>query len=135
MSDAGSHGEHEAFGNALVEDTVEAATPGRGGLLGGLFNRTDSQNARKTVTFGDASAVRSLPMYSLLALLLMLFFWFVATVPWGFPDDFRSVVDQEFAVAADDATLFIALVRDPRRYPVRRHRTREGIIVKGTTGR
>ncbi len=105
MSGAGSSGENEAFGNVLAEDAVEASTPGVGGFLGGLFNRTDSQNARKTVTFGDASAVRSLPMYSLLALVLLLLFWYLATKPFGFPEEFKSIVDQDFAVAADDAEV------------------------------
>ena len=105
MSNAGSHGENEGFGNVLVEDAVEATTPGRGGFLGGLFNRTDSQNARKTVTFGDAASVRSLPLYSLIALVALLLFWFLATQPWGFPDEYKSVVDEQFAVAADDAEI------------------------------
>lgn len=67
------------------------------------FTSTDGQTARKTVTFGDAAAVRSSPLYSLAALLALLLFWFVATQPWGFPDDYKAVVDQQFATAADDA--------------------------------
>lgn len=89
----------------IHEDDLEAKTPGRGGFLGGLFNRTDSQNARKTVTFGDAAAVRSLPLYSFISLVALLLFWFLATQPWGFPNDYKSVVDQEFATAADDAEI------------------------------
>lgn len=44
------------------------------------------QAARKTVTFGDSSAVRSLPLWSMVSLLGLLVFWYVSTVAWGFPD-------------------------------------------------
>lgn len=47
-------------------------------VLSRIFSGSDSQNARKTVTFGDAAAVRSLPMWSLISLIaLMLIWWFV----------------------------------------------------------
>ncbi|MGI9603652.1 MAG: ABC transporter permease [Acidimicrobiales bacterium] len=61
------------------------------------------QNARKTVTFGDASAVRSRPLWSLFALFLLLLLWFVATTPWGFPDDFRA--QEEAAAEANEDSL------------------------------
>ena len=44
-------------------------------------------DARKTVTFGDSSAVRSLPLWSLFSLVVLIGFWFVATYAWGMPDD------------------------------------------------
>lgn len=42
---------------------------------------------RKTVTFGDSSAVRSLPLWSVFSLLLLVGFWFVSTYAWGMPSD------------------------------------------------
>ncbi len=83
-----------------------SASGGPGGLANEEFieqretsrwwRRGGGQSARNTVNFGDASAVRSSPLWSLFALLVLLLFWFVATTPWGFPDDFR----QEFEAAA-----------------------------------
>ncbi len=55
-----------------------------------LFRRKDGANSRKTVTFGDSSSVRSLPFWSLVSLLLLLAFWFVATYAWGFPEEFKD---------------------------------------------
>ena len=51
--------------------------------------RRDGESARKTVTFGDSSVVRSNPLWALVALLLIVGLWFVATYAWGFPDGFR----------------------------------------------
>ena len=56
----------------------------------GFFKRGDGQNARKTVTFGDSSAVRSKPFWSLLSLFVLVGFWFVSTYAWGFPDEFKD---------------------------------------------
>ncbi len=41
----------------------------------GLFRRTDSADARKTVRFGDAAAVRSKPLWSLLSLVILMLLW------------------------------------------------------------
>ncbi|MDG2261992.1 MAG: ABC transporter permease subunit [Actinomycetota bacterium] len=54
----------------------------------GMFSR--GQDTRLTVAFGDSSAVRSLPVYSLISLVAMIVFWFVATYTWGFPDQFKE---------------------------------------------
>jgi taurine transport system permease protein len=69
----------------------------------GVFDRfgSGSSDQRKTVTFGDASAVRSKPFWSLVSLLLLVVFWWVATTPFGFPEEFKASVDQQFAEAAD----------------------------------
>lgn len=53
----------------------------------GLFRRSGGADARKTVTFGDSSSVRSLPLWSLASLLMLIGFWFVATYAWGLPSD------------------------------------------------
>ena len=58
----------------------------------GLFNRGGSDD-RKTVTFGDSSAVRSLPMWSVFSLVLLLLLWWASTKAWGFPSEFQ--VDDE----------------------------------------
>ena len=75
-----------------------------GGVLG-LLKRGSARDAHNTVAFGDASAVRSLPIYSLLALFGLMLFWFLATQPFGFPNDFKASVDKTFQVAADDAEV------------------------------
>ncbi len=48
------------------------------------------ETARKTVTFGDSSVVRSLPLWSAVSLVGLVVFWFVATYAWGFPDEFKT---------------------------------------------
>ena len=98
MSNVGGKGENEGFPNVVTEGNIDAST-GSGGAFG-LFRRKEGQNARKTVTFGDASSVSSLPLYSLLALLALLAFWWFATTPFGFPDDFKPSVDADFAAQA-----------------------------------
>lgn len=52
-----------------------------------LFKRGGGQNARKTVTFGDSSAVRSLPLWSFISLVMLVAFWFLGTYAWGLPND------------------------------------------------
>lgn len=82
-----------------------SATTRNSGPFGFLRRlRGGGENARKTVTFGDASAVRSLPMWSIAALIGMLFFWWIATTPFGFPDEFKKTVDIAFQAEFDSAT-------------------------------
>jgi len=86
------------------------ATRGAGGIAaptgGGWLKRTDTQ--RKTVTFGDASAVRSKPFWSLVSLLLIIGFWWAATHPFGFDHSFEPVVDAKFNAQADEQDEKIA---------------------------
>ncbi len=65
----------------------------------GIFNRSGSADARKTVRFGDAGAVRSMPFWSLLSLVILLLAWWTVTKAWGFPDDFRQQTAVAFAEA------------------------------------
>ena len=44
----------------------------------------------KTVTFGDAGAVRSLPGWAVAGALFALIVWYVTTRAWGFPEAFKS---------------------------------------------
>ena len=60
-------------------------------------------DSRKTITFGDAAAVRSQPLWSLISLLLLLVLWWASTATFGFPEDFRA--EAEAAAAADGETL------------------------------
>lgn len=55
----------------------------------GFFNR-GGRSDRKTVTFGDSSAVRSIPFWSLVSLVALVGFWFLATQPWGLASEFRD---------------------------------------------
>ncbi len=70
--------------------SIEADTVSGPGRLARLFSRGDAQSARKTVTFGDSSAVRSLPIWSLISLVGLVVFWFVATYAWGLPAEFKD---------------------------------------------
>lgn len=72
-----------------------------------FFKSRMSNDQRKTVTFGDASAVRSKPFWSLVSLLLIIGFWWLATTPFGFDDSFKPVVDEKFDLAADEAQIRI----------------------------
>ncbi len=47
-------------------------------------------NARKTVTFGDSSAVRSVPFWSFVSLVGLALFWWLSTTAWGFPAEFKD---------------------------------------------
>ena len=74
-----------------------------------FFDRLSGGNdQRKTVTFGDASAVRSKPFWSLVSLILIVGFWWIATTPFGFDDSFKPVVDEKFNIAADETEARIA---------------------------
>lgn len=90
--------------NAIgIETEADAAelhdrSPGLFGI--GSPKRPDS---RKTVTFGDSAAVRSLPFWSLVSLVLIVIFWYISTKAWGFPQEF---VASAKASAADDGIRF-----------------------------
>ncbi|NNE96939.1 MAG: ABC transporter permease [Acidimicrobiales bacterium] len=51
--------------------------------------RTDN----KTVTFGDAGAVTSLPLWSVAGVIFIFAVWYITTTAWGFPDDFKATVE------------------------------------------
>jgi taurine transport system permease protein len=70
-----------------------------------MFRNKGGPNSTKTVTFGDAAAVRSLPLYSLVAVVALIAFWWFATTPFGFDDSFQDNVDQQFQASADDSML------------------------------
>lgn len=55
----------------------------------------------KTVTFGDASAVQSLPAWSVLSLVLLLGLWYVLTKAWGYPEAFAATLDPEITADRD----------------------------------
>ncbi len=78
------------------QETLETAADDEGGFLSGLrpasglLPGSGSPEDRKTVSFGDAAAVRSLPLWSLIALIVLAALWWAGTRAWGFPDDFRA---------------------------------------------
>lgn len=53
------------------------------------FLRSPKSNDRKTVTFGDSSAVRSKPFWSAVSFIGLIGFWYVSTKPWGLPEAFQ----------------------------------------------
>ncbi len=78
---------------SAVATALETADNDRGfSLGGGLFNRGDD---RKTVTFGDSAAVKSLPGWSVVSLIGMIALWFVSTRAWGLDDVWRTTGDSQ----------------------------------------
>ncbi len=76
-----------------------------------LFRRATGQNDRKTVTFGDAAAVQSLPLWSALSLAALVLFWWAATRTWGFPAEFRAATKADFAANGERFTQAKMLVQ------------------------
>lgn len=54
------------------------------------FGRSKPNKDRKTVTFGDSSAVRSDARWSLVSLVGLIVLWYVTTRPWGLEEAFKS---------------------------------------------
>ena len=92
-----------------ADDVVAMATTGTGGASSNFFfNRKKSGNSQnKTVTFGDASAVSSLPLWSLISVLIMFGGWYLATKAFGVPADFAATMPE-----ATDKQLLAACNRD-----------------------
>ncbi len=65
-----------------------------------FFNRRQP-DSRETVAFGDAAAVRSKPLWSLISLLVLLLGWWVVTKPWGFPAEFREMYEENARANGD----------------------------------
>lgn len=61
---------------------------GQGGMVFDPFGGK-KRNDRKTVTFGDSSAVRSDIKWSVVCLVLLLVLWYVTTKAWGLPSEFK----------------------------------------------
>ncbi|MGZ0193438.1 MAG: ABC transporter permease [Acidimicrobiales bacterium] len=102
-SELDNQGDRDGVSELATDVGVNSKT-GTGGLFG-LFKKKDGPNPKKTVTFGDAGAVRSLPLYSLIAVVALIAFWWFATTPFGFDDSFKGNVDQQFQASADDSML------------------------------
>lgn len=61
----------------------------------------------KTVTFGDAAAVTSLPLWGLLGVITLFSVWFLTTTMFGFPSDLSAKYEaagMEDAIAKAEAT-------------------------------
>lgn len=83
----------------------------------GFFNR-GKRSDRKTVTFGDSSAVRSLPVWSLISLVSLIGFWFVATFAWGFPEEFNDPeLSDKLRIAACDCNDSFSQLLGPLQFP------------------
>ena len=86
----------------------------------GLFNRGGNGD-RKTVTFGDSSAVRSDWRWTLATLIAMALGWWASTKAWGLPSDFQLEEESNFRQIAncdcdDEFTQLIG----PRTFPAPR---------------
>lgn len=67
--------------------------------------RSNSSSDRKTVTFGDAAAVRSMPLWSLFSLVLLGLLWWAGTKAWGFPSDFTDATEVAYATKENPEPL------------------------------
>lgn len=97
MSDSIGAVAGSAVGDGQAQDIVA------GGPGGDLSGRKKRRSDNKTVTFGDASAVRSLPAWSIASLVVLLLFWYLVTKAWGYPADFAAGLDAD---ATADRDLF-----------------------------
>ncbi|MEM7275695.1 MAG: ABC transporter permease [Actinomycetota bacterium] len=90
-------------GGVSDAETLHTASNEDGGFLSGLFNRNGNRSDRKTVTFGDSGAVRSMPLWSIVSLIALIVGWWAVTRAWGFPDDVQQRIEAEYA--AEGTTL------------------------------
>lgn len=81
-------------------------------------SRKPRRSDRKTVTFGDSSAVRSLPFWSIFSLVALIGFWFVATFAWGFPEEFNDPeLSDKLRIAACDCNESFSQLLGPLQFP------------------
>ena len=130
----------EPRGSVADESTLDLSDKTGPWSSWGLFTRGRVADSRKTVTFGDASAVRSLPLWSLGSLIVMLAFWYLSTRAWGIPAEFvdanPGLSDKDLIAACDRdvscADEYFQLV-NPRKFPSPRD-TWDAFIELADTG-
>ncbi|NNE73353.1 MAG: ABC transporter permease [Acidimicrobiales bacterium] len=112
-------------------DRIQLEDDDTGSFWSGLFSRGTGQNARKTVTFGDAGAVRSKPFWSIVSLFGIVLLWFVGTTPFGFPDEFRDAEQAKLTASAleDQAEAIADGKEDPG---VKDHLTDKNLLAACT---
>lgn len=89
------------------EPATEPPEAQRRGTLWSMLSSSGGQDSRKTVTFGDAAAVRSLPLYSVLSLVfIMALWWFVKR-----GGDNAILNDRTFPTQRDTWDAFVELWR------------------------
>ncbi len=93
----------EGFGSG-VSDGATLGLADKVGPFSGGGGRFKRRSDNKTVTFGDSSAVHSKPLWSLLALILLMAAWYLTTHAFGLPGD---VID---AAKAEDSRTHAAAV-------------------------
>lgn len=82
----------------MSEPTVPSGTSG--GSTDESVEAKPKRADNKTVTFGDASAARSLPKWALFGALFAMTAWFLTTTAWGFPTEFKDQVNADRAAEA-----------------------------------
>ena len=99
---------------------------GPGGVMTSIMNRLRSGqgDARKTVTFGDASAVGNRPLWTVGTIVALVVFWWVATRAWGLSSEFveanQGLSDKQIIAACDldeacDGSYY--QLANPRKFP------------------
>ena len=71
------------------------------------FGRQDGQNSRKTVTFGDAAAVRSMPLWSFISFAALMLLWFLVKL-----GDDPIINDRVFPSQADTWDAIVTLAQE-----------------------
>ena len=76
-----------------------------GGLMNLRLNplrRQQDRSTRKTVTFVDATEISGALRWSLISLLVILVFWFIATTVWGLPAEWSDYAEEVRAGLTED---------------------------------
>lgn len=101
----------DALGTGVSDqESLDLAGEERPNTPWGFLTRRDP-DSRKTVTFGDAAAVRSLPIWSAISLIALLVLWWVATKTWGFDGALRESIEQGIRDNDDPVTQAAVLTQ------------------------
>jgi len=111
-----------------VQDSVSSPPQSRGrSRIAAAMARlklSKGADSRKTVAFGDAAAVRSLPGWSFISLVALIAFWWLSTMAFGIPSEFveanPGLSDQNLVAACeldDQCKESLFQLVSPRAFP------------------
>ncbi|MCQ3813995.1 MAG: ABC transporter permease [Acidimicrobiia bacterium] len=114
----------EGPGGHAISDNIDQQNRLTNWPFNWLF-RKKGADARKTVTFGDASEVSGALLWTVASVVFVLALWFVATNVWGLPQEWQSYGDEVRAgLEEDESYVQRDLLRDcdnhatnPQDYP------------------
>lgn len=88
-------------------DPGNQAASSFGDTFGRFMKGWDSQDTRKTVTFGDAAAVRSMPLWSLISFVGLMLLWFIVKL-----GENPIINDRVFPSQADTWSAIVSLAQE-----------------------